>query len=152
MTEPVRELADLAKLDAPALSLLLPSPVHRLDHSSDFGEFRDPPTAAGVWFSAGDPVLVLVAVSPTRVITAEPEVSWQGPSRPVLRARASMSHSIADSDALLAWLQERVRTVMDLRSRRFRRCDECGQTNPPEWMHGDDLCHACAVRNHGIVY
>ena len=101
----------------------------------------------------GDPVEVLVRADARGVHVEVPVVEWRG-STPVLTGerRASfpreavtrLGGEVPFIEAVLAARAERVA--------RFRVCAECGERNPPEWMHNDALCQTCASRNHGVAY
>lgn len=103
--------------------------------------------------TAGDPVEVLVRIDRWAVHVELPTLEWHGHT-PVLVGERRRSFALDQ----LRWLprqQELEATVAAVRAERlalFRLCAECGEANPPEWMHETALCSRCAERNHGIVY
>lgn len=102
----------------------------------------------------GDPIEVLVRVNDDAISVEVPVVEWHGPHTPVLRgeAPATFAEAALSDRAGRAAIRAAVTAARAVRLGRFRTCEECGRRQPPEWMHGETLCQACAERNHGVCY
>jgi hypothetical protein len=103
------------------------------------------------WFAAGDPYLVLIGLADDVAHVGEPRVTWEGAHTPRLEARKLVEvglHGEGSADAL----GEAIRSTTSRRLATFRRCEECGEVTPPEWLHSPTLCDACAERHHGVVH
>jgi hypothetical protein len=106
-----------------------------------------------VSLTAGDPVEVLARIDRWAVHVELPRSSGTATRRCLVGER---QRSFALDQ--LRWLprqQELEATVAAVRAERLTllpQCAECGEANPPEWMHDTALCSRCAERNHGIVY
>lgn len=102
----------------------------------------------------GDPIEVLVRLSEGAISVEVPVVEWHGPHTPVRRGEAAATFpatAVADRAGRAA-IKAAVAAARAVRLGRFRTCAECGERQPPEWMHGEALCQSCAERNHGVCY
>ena len=104
-------------------------------------------SAASTLLTYGDPVEVLVRADAHAVHVEVPVVEWRGPT-PVLTGerRASFPREGVTRLGGDAPFIEAVYTARAERVARFRTCAECGERNPPEWMHSATLCIHCAKR------
>jgi hypothetical protein len=144
----IQQLLMRLGIPEPELTAALPRPVVRQDLESQFVDLPE----AGAWFASGEPSLALIAVAQNQVTIAEPEISWLTPYTPVLRARYEVSRPLEPRKGLLAWLVRELERKSISRLSQFRRCSECDNTKPPEWMHDEELCQSCAAESHDIVY
>ena len=110
-------------------------------------------SAASVLLTYGDPVEVLVRADPHEVHVEVPVVEWHGHT-PVLTGerqasfpREGVTRLGGDAPFIEAVYEARAKRVA-----RFRRCAECGERNPPEWMHSATLCSRCATERHQVTY
>lgn len=153
-TDPTEDLAALAAaLHLPAAELveILPAPVHCHRRPGDERpEYLDV-LLDGWWFGAGDPILVLVGVTSDKVVVAVPEVRWAGQT-PVIDIGSSdvLSHE-GLPEGLVAWLQDRIPAVIEIRRATFKLCERCGEETPPEWMLDDEICQSCGAAD-GVVF
>ncbi|HEY0777495.1 MAG TPA: hypothetical protein VGD56_05960 [Gemmatirosa sp.] len=101
----------------------------------------------------GDPVEVLVRADPHAVHVEVPVVEWRGHA-PVLTGerRASFPREAVTRFGGEAPFIEAVLAARAERVARFRTCAECGERNPPEWLHSATLCSRCATARRGVVY
>lgn len=138
-----------AELDFANLDLDDPYVRWRLDHPDREGGPFAPRRVT--WATAGDPLLVLLAVDDDEVLVGAPQLVWDGPHSLKVEVADVVSHQ---RDAgVESWLCEVVESVMAARLASFSTCVECGESRPPEWMMDDEsFCYGCAERNHGVVF
>jgi hypothetical protein len=139
-------IADLLIVDRGRIEHSLTKPVRAAPND----QYTDLDPAAGAWFAAGSPVLVLLAVGPGGITVAEPKVEWDSQT-PVLRVRDSTHHDHGDT----AGIDEALQMAAAMRKARFDTCAECHELLPPEHLGGWDdsiVCHGCMTRNHGVVF
>ena len=83
-------------------------------------------------------------------------VFWDGPHTPKVKGKSLKRIAWTDlpqkAEEALGVLGTLVQKVRRLRAASFRRCEECGESNPPGWMHDVSICQSCAERCHGVVY
>ena len=101
----------------------------------------------------GDPVEVLVRADPHAVHVEVPVIEWRGHA-PVLTGerRASFPREAVTRFGGEAPFIEAVLAARAERVARFRTCAECGERNPPEWLHSATLCSRCATERRGVTY
>ena len=94
---------------------------------------------------------VVISVSPEAFEFRLPTVEWTagayGPTASSRLWKRVASARISDGR-----LRSLVESAIIARKAEFRICRSCKQSVPPEHRHGDDLCHACASTDLGIVY
>jgi hypothetical protein len=102
----------------------------------------------------GDPGEVIVRVRGSKVSVAVFSVRWEGPHTPVVRPRqlATLRWRRIPPSTLMMTLHHLVMAAREVRKEKYRRCERCGETNPPEWMHDETTCQTCAERHLGVVY
>ena len=105
-------------------------------------------------FVGGDPGEVIVRVSGNKMSVAIFSVRWEGPHTPVVRPRhlATLSWRQIPASTLMMTLHGLVNTAREIRKAKYRRCERCGKTNPPEWMHDEKTCQSCAEQHLGVVH
>lgn len=128
----------------------LPDPVH-VD-PAPCGEWADPPLAL---VTAGEHVLVGIAVYPDRVLVGPGRIRWDGPARPVPTLRDPQEIPVGtDIDAsTAAAIRQAVKASIARRRCGFRRCRYCGWSGPVEHMKvKPGMCDGCASRHLGVVF
>lgn len=102
----------------------------------------------------GEPGEVVVRVGQRHVSVSIFAVVWNGPHTPVMRSQrlASLRWDRLPAALLSKTLHEMIQAAQQLRRAKYRTCEYCGQTNPPEWMHDAQSCHSCATEHLGVVY
>jgi hypothetical protein len=102
----------------------------------------------------GDPGEVVVRIGDTRVSIAVFAVRWEGPHTPVVRPiqLAALNWKRFPESRLFMQLHSLIDTARELRRAKYRKCERCGETKPPEWMHDANTCQSCAERDLGVVY
>ncbi len=102
----------------------------------------------------GDPGEVVVRISGSKVSIAVFSVRWEGPHTPVVRPKqlATLNWKRLPASTMMVTLHGLVSAAVELRRAKYRKCDKCGETKPPEWMHGEDICQSCAEQHLGVVY
>lgn len=100
-------------------------------------------------YVGGDPDEVVVRVSNHRIIVSLFAIVWEGKLTPVVRPQslASLNWKLIPAARLTPLLQGMIETARKLRRARFRKCDQCGETKPPEWMHAKGGCQSCAEQH-----
>ena len=109
----------------------------------------------GSWvFVGGDPGEVVVRVRASKVTVAVFAVVWNGPHTPVVRPKTigSLNWSRIPASRLTMSLHNLIESARELRLAKYGKCERCGETNPPEWMHDDKTCQSCAERYLGVVH
>lgn len=117
---------------------------------------REEPSDDGVLLSGGDPGLVVVRVAGRGLTVSVYGVRWDGPHTPT---RADRELCRVSGDDMPAELPEQavvaaalIQAAVAIRRAKFLVCRYCGQSNPPEWQHGADVCQGCAERHLGVVH
>ena len=102
----------------------------------------------------GDPGEVIVRVGRSKVSIALFRVSWDGPHTPVVRPInfATLNWRRLPASTLKMTLHGLIIAVREVRTATYRRCERCGKTKPPEWMHDQQTCQSCAERYLGVVH
>jgi hypothetical protein len=105
-------------------------------------------------FAGGDPSEVIVRVSDHKVSVAMFSVRRAGPCTPVVCPQqiATVNWRRLPAAQTMMVLYELIEAAKAIRRSRYRQCERCGETNPPEWMHDATTCQACAERDLGVVY
>ena len=101
-----------------------------------------------------DPGEVIVRVGGSTVFIALFRVSWDGPYTSVVRPIkfATLNWRRLPASTLMMTLHGLVIAVREVRTATHRRCERCGKTKPPEWMHDPKTCQSCAERYLGGVH
>jgi hypothetical protein len=104
--------------------------------------------------TGGQPGEVVVRVAGSRITVAECAVVWHGPSTPVVHPRtlASLNWARLPAAALLQNLHSLIESACEIRRAKYRTCERCGETKPPERMHNGVTCQSCAERYLGVVH
>ena len=102
----------------------------------------------------GDPGEVIVRMTGSKVSIGEFTVRWEGPHTPVARPKrlAMLDWKNLPASRTVILLHMLIEAARDVRRARYRRCERCGDTKPPEWMHGENICQSCAEQQLGVVY
>lgn len=140
-------MAELAPLDRESVieeaRRLLPEPV------------RDESQLDGTYvLVGGDPGEVVVSFKGSTVSVAIFSVRWEGPHTPVVCPQkiASLNWKRIPATRTMMSLHALIEAACEIRRSKYRKCKYCEQTNPPEWMHSDDVCQSCAERHLGVVH
>jgi hypothetical protein len=135
-------------------------PIGRNELLREIRAFLPPPVreetqlAGSAVFVGGDPGEVIVRVHKSRVAVSIYAVEWEGPHTPVTRSKGigKVNWKRLPAARLLLTLQNLIESAREIRRSRYRMCEQCGKTNPPEWMHDGKTCQACAERLLGVVH
>ena len=102
----------------------------------------------------GDPGEVIVRISGSKVSIAVFSIRWDGPHTPVVRPKqlATLNWKRIPASTAMLTLHVLISTAVEIRRAKYRKCEKCGETKPPEWMHGDDICQSCAERHLEVVH
>ena len=102
----------------------------------------------------GQPAEVVVRLTHSMATVSEYAVEWQGPHDPAVRpvTFGTLRWRRMPEIHALATLQTLIRAARESRTAKFRACSYCGTSTPPERLHDDRTCQACAERHLGIVY
>lgn len=105
-------------------------------------------------FVGGDPGEVIVRVSESQVSVSVFSIRWEGPHTPVVRPKqlGRLNWKRLPASRLMMVLQDLIESAQEIRRAEYRKCERCGKTNPPEWMHNATTCQACAERDLGVVH
>ncbi len=105
-------------------------------------------------FTGGDPGEVVARLTHSSVIIEEYSVRLELARRPVVQPRrvGSANWRRLSETALMTVVGQLIKGAREVRLSRYRACRFCGKTNPPEWQHGDDVCHACAADSFDVVH
>ena len=102
----------------------------------------------------GDPGEVIVRITGSRVTVAIFTAGWEGPHTPVVHPKVlgTLYWRRLPASQMIRALDDLITTARDIRRAKYRKCERCGETNPPEWMDGATICQSCAEKHLGIVY
>lgn len=102
----------------------------------------------------GDPGEVIVRVSGGKVSIAVFSVRWNGPHTQVVCPRhiATLSWKRLPASRMMMALHDLIESTREIRRSGYGKCEPCGETNPPEWMHDEKTCQSCAERELGVVH
>jgi hypothetical protein len=125
------------------LSTHLPSPVDQMEDTNGILVFR-----------GGSPVEVIATLTHTSVIIDEFAVRWETPVSAVERPRrvGALNWRRLPESTLMNVVGQLIKGAREVRRSRYRACRFCGRTNPPEWLHNDDVCQGCAEAELGVVH
>jgi hypothetical protein len=102
----------------------------------------------------GEPGEVVVRATRSSVAVHEFAVEWQSPheavNRPILVG--TLRWRRLDGVHALAVLRGLIAAARESRRARYRSCRLCESLKPPESMHDEDVCQACAQRHLGVTY
>jgi hypothetical protein len=121
----------------------LPSPVAR-EQAPD----------GSLYLTGGDPCEVIVRFTRSRATVFEYAAFWEGPHELVVQpvSIGSICWRRVPQNAGNVAVRALIEAAKESRVSTFRVCRYCERRNPPEWMHGRDVCQACAQKHLGIVY
>lgn len=102
----------------------------------------------------GHPGEVILRICGNKVSIAEYSVRWKGPHTPVIvpKQLAILNWNRLPSSTTMITLLGLISAAVKIRRAKYRRCEKCGETKPPEWMHGDEICQSNAEEHLGVVY
>lgn len=105
-------------------------------------------------FVGGDPGEVIVRVSESQVSVSVFSIRWDGPHTPVVcpKQLGKLNWKRLPASRLMMVLHDLIESAQEIRRAEYRKCERCGKTKPPEWMHDATTCQACAERDFGVVY
>jgi hypothetical protein len=126
------------------LGAQLPQPVEE-QTGADGGELV---------FTGGEPVEVVVYLTGTSVIVAEFAGRWESPCRFVPRPRkvGTLRWRRLPETVLQQALSALIKGARERRLATYQTCQSCGKHRPPEWLHGDAVCRACAEQCGGMIH
>ena len=102
----------------------------------------------------GDPGEVIVRISGSKLSIAVYSVQWEGPHTPLVRPKllATLNWQRLPEATVMLTLHELVSVAVQIRRAKYRKCERCGETKPPEWMHDEQTCQSCAEQHLGVVH
>jgi hypothetical protein len=102
----------------------------------------------------GDPGEVVVHVTRSSVTVSEFAIEGDGPHHPVTRTIlfGRIQWRRLDGVRALEILRALIFEARQSRHGKYRTCRYCEAVKPPESMHDEDVCQACAEEHLGIVY
>lgn len=119
-------------------------------------ELLPQPVTSGEKMVAGEPPEVIVKLQDAGVIIAPYRAEWHGPHKltmVVSDAELVVWGDLPDAtDQLRAFLSQKIDAARKVRKDTFKCCSLCHETKPPEWMHDENTCQACASDKLGVVY
>lgn len=104
---------------------------------------------------AGDPPEIIVKLSNAGVIIAPYRAEWHGSHE--LKTVVSNTDLVAwdalpgTTEQLGTFLSQKIDAARKTRKATFKNCTLCHKSPPPEWMHNESICQACAEKQ-GVVY
>jgi hypothetical protein len=115
---------------------------------------QEPGLDGAVILVGGDPADVVVRLTRSSAVVSEFAVDWEGPHEPVTRPIrfGSLRWRQLDSAQALLVLNTLILAARESRRAKYRTCRFCESVKPPEWMHADDVCQACAETRLGVRY
>jgi hypothetical protein len=125
------------------LTTHLPTPVSQEEHESGL-----------LVFVGGTPGEVVATLSGSHVVIDEYAISFDGPHAPAVRPRrvGTVNWRRLPESVLMNVVGQLIKGAREVRLSRYRTCHFCGKTKPPEYLHDDDVCAACAESEVGAVH
>lgn len=102
----------------------------------------------------GDPAAVIVQIDDDWLTLCEFSIKWTGPhTREVLPIPlAKLNWKLMSINELRGIYSHIFSSILIKRREKYRTCEKCMETKPPEWMCGDKICDECAQKYHGIIH
>jgi hypothetical protein len=102
----------------------------------------------------GDPGEVIVRISGSKFSIAVFTIRWDGPHTPVVRPKqlATLNWQRLPASTAMMTLHGLISAAVEIRRAKYRKCERCGETKPPEWMHDEQTCQSCAEKHLGVVH
>ena len=102
----------------------------------------------------GDPGEVIVRISGSKVSIAVFSIRWDGPYTTVVRPKqlAALNGKRLPASTTMVTLHRLISAAVEIRRAKYRKCERCGETKPPEWIHDDQTCQSCAEKHLGVVH
>lgn len=102
----------------------------------------------------GYPGEVVVRIHGSRATVAVFAIVWEGPHTSVVRPMSlgSLNWRRLPASSLLMAIHQLIKSARELRLANYKKCERCGETMPPEWMHDGKTCQSCAERYLGVVH
>ena len=125
------------------VSTHLPDPVSR-EEAAD----------GTVWFTGGQPPLVIVSVGSRTIAVFEYGVRLQ-PSQPPIgtpRLVGQVKWRRARNTEMTRAVGALIAAARESRLAKFRRCEQCDESVPPENMHDAQICRTCVERYPDVVH
>lgn len=109
-------------------------------------------TDDGTTFTGGDPGQVMIRLTGSTITVLEYAVVWNGPHTPVLSPRriGTVAWRRARTHEMTTAVAALIEAARKARLAKFRVCERCERSTPPEWMHDDGVCQSCAQTNPGV--
>jgi hypothetical protein len=128
---------------------LLTSVAHELPQPVEQETTRD----GSVVLVGGDPGEVIVRLTRSAASVSEYAVEWRGPGDLVVRpvGFGTIRWRRMPEIHALAALQTLVRAARESRRAKYQMCGYCEKMTPPEALHDDQVCQACARKHLGIT-
>jgi len=110
--------------------------------------------ADGVRFLAGEPPELIVTLTPSIVVVDAFAGEWESPGRFRLAPRriGVLHWPHLPENELLDALAALLAGARAARRSQYRTCEACARSVPPEWMHDEKICQACAADGGGTVH
>jgi formylmethanofuran dehydrogenase subunit E len=114
------------------------------------------PIISGTKIIAGNPPEVVVRLSEKGLLIAPYRATWESPYE--LKVVVTNADLVGWGDLpdavepLRSYLSQKIEAARKTRKATFKNCSLCHETTPPERMHGETTCQACASSKQGVVY
>jgi hypothetical protein len=121
----------------------LPAPVEQQEEAD-----------GSLHFIGGEPHEVIVTLTETNVIVSEFSGVWETAFKFSARPRrvGVLKWRRLPETALFNALGALIKGAREARHARFQTCQYCARNTPPEWMHDEQVCQACAEQHSGAVH
>ena len=107
-----------------------------------------------VWFSGGRPPVVIVTVGPGTIAVFEYAVRHEPVQAPTVTPRlvGQVKWRRARNTEMTRAVGALIAAARESRLAKYRRCQQCDESVPPEDMHDASLCQACAESSPDVVH
>ncbi len=97
-------------------------------------------------FTGGDPGQVVVRLSPSTITVLEYAVGWTASDTPVPAPRriGTVVWRRARTPEMIRAVAALIGAAREARLAKFRICERCERSIPPEWMDDERICQSCA--------
>ena len=100
-------------------------------------------------YVGGDPGEVVVRIAQGRMTVSVFGTECEGSDTPMVSPQTlvKLQWTYLPAGLLTRLLPEIIEVARQIRLAKYCKCEHCGETKPPEWMHENGICQSCDQHN-----